>query len=142
MTAPMTPAEINLALATEIERSNPEIFEIETEGQWHDGRVDFAVTDDPSKAFPTRLRLGFSPATDLNHLRLYVLPEIERRGLWYGFCLRLSELTMDLVTPHQGTDYLSAWQCGIRCALFVVPPSTLAMAALDVMRGHCYKLWA
>lgn len=120
----MTAAEINLALARELERSNPEIFEIETEGQWRDGRIDFAVTDDPSKAFPTRLRLGFSPAEDSNHLRKWVYPEIERRGLW-------DELVAELALPWLNDAPDMRWEAFMLTAY----PAVLAAAALKVLEA-------
>jgi len=123
----MTAAEINLALARELERSNPEIFEIETEGQWRDGRIDFAVTDDPSKAFPTRLRLGFSPAEDSNHLRKYVLPEIIKRGPSSMRKFQMKILEMAPCPLGLGLD-LATW-------FLVQPPAVLAAAALKVLEA-------
>ena len=65
----------------------------------------------------------FSPATDSNHLREYVLPEVERRGLERQF----ERAVFDAFRMTK--RHMRAW----KFFRFTAPPRVLALAALKVM---------
>lgn len=89
----------------------------------------------------------FTPATDRNHLAEYVLPEIERRGLWVEFVQRAAET---ITTPveridavvgkesakFQGTDLVHAMTVMSAMIVLTAPPADLALAALEVLEGE------
>ena len=113
MTAPMTPAEVDRALSKLLG------WDIKDKrSAWHHKR---------------RLPSGeiawlpkFSPSTSSDHLRLYVLPEIKRRGLAQAFmdkCIR-PENCLELGDEE---DTYGWW-------LLNASPSVLARAALDILR--------
>lgn len=65
----------------------------------------------------------FSPATDSNHLREYVLPEVKRRDLWEHFEAELCEATPDEIDG----------QAALVRYLLTAEPRVLALAALKVL---------
>jgi hypothetical protein len=66
----------------------------------------------------------FSPAEDSNHLRKWVYPEIERRGLW-------DELVAELALPWLNDAPDMRWEAFMLTAY----PAVLAAAALKVLEA-------
>ena len=109
----MTDAEINRRLAEAL--------------KWvlvdHEMFGDAAVWLDLETGYPVIAVADFSPATDSNHLREYVLPEVERRGLKMEFAEAVSDnFDQDV------DDYV--W------AFLVAPSRVLALAALKILEAH------
>lgn len=71
---------------------------------------------------------SFSPATDSNHLREYVLPEIERRELEYKY----SRLVLNM-RDLRGKEHPRLWED--MWHLITAKPRVLALAALRVLEG-------
>lgn len=74
-------------------------------------------------------RRDFSPATSVDALRKWVLPELERRGLWPMFHNALHRAWIDKTDEY----YMSR-------AVMLSPPSTLAAAALAVLEEDNARL--
>lgn len=76
------------------------------------------------------LKLGemedFSPATSSDHLRMYVLPEVERRGLTHAMMYEFGKT----VPGVHGFPWWDAW-----FALAKAGPTVLAAAALQALEG-------
>ena len=111
----MTDAEINRRLAEAM--------------KWvlvdHEMFGDAAVWLDLETGYPVIAVADFSPSTDSNHLREYVLPEVERRRLDFEFARE--------VISYTGT---STGDPEIEVAeALKLSPIDLARAALKVMEG-------
>lgn len=75
---------------------------------------------DLKTGYPVCKVADFSPSTDSNHLRLYVLPEIVKRDLWEPF----ESASFHLSGGWSGSMLLNA------------SPAVLARAALEVLTAH------
>lgn len=67
--------------------------------------------------------MKFFPATSTDDLRLYVLPEIERRGLW-------DEFVSELASPWLQNFSAMRWEVFV----LTCSPAVLAAAALKVLQ--------
>lgn len=103
----MTNREINEALAKALGW---------TEILFHsDGAVD-------GYAPGATIHVKFSPATSVDALRKWVLPELERRGLDVDFMVKMHDIMMPTSGPL-------SWAC------LTADPAVLAAAALEVLEG-------
>ena len=119
MTAPMTAADVDRALAKEMGWVEAERFDIHGAGWTH------AAWKIPQGSY---IGTSFFPSTSSDHLRLYVLPEIERRGLVYEFLGECAGIGGDAYLAETYAEWF---------LLTADPadPAVLARAALDVLRG-------
>ena len=83
---------------------------------------DYVFWEIPGKHDLVR-RSEFFPAASVDDLRDYVLPEIERRGLW-------DELVAELALPWMNDAPDMRWEA----FMLTASPSVLAAAALKVLR--------
>lgn len=89
---------------------------------------DYAFWEIPGQHDLVR-RSEFSPATSVDDLRDYVLPEIKKRGVFDHFAMRALELDTSEINRH---GFCSFYFMGLRYGL-TAKAATLAEAALKVL---------